>query len=200
MLFLAFTVFIFGLQYFHRRLLLQILSAPLAAWIVPVLVAIHLPLGAFVGMRLIGLSGTNLWMRNVARVGLYFQVLTLLNLLLWVLATGVWRMAHLWRNGAGAPPENPDRRRFLRQTSSAGVGIAAYGVMVGTLQARSDPDIVRQEFPFPDLPAGLDGLRIVQITDIHAGPLMQSGQLARWRRLAEQDQGEEETHSGISPS
>ena len=190
MLFLVFTVVIFGLQFFHCRLLQQIMPRRMVAWIIPGLVAIHLPLGGFVGMRLLGLVGAYDWLRVLARVSLYFQVLTVLNLFLWGLASGIWRMAHLWRNGLGAPPENPDRRKFLRQTSSAGVGIAAYGVMAGTLQARADPEILRHELHFPDLPSGLDGLRLVQLSDLHAGPLMEAGQLERWRRLAEAERPE----------
>jgi predicted MPP superfamily phosphohydrolase len=189
-LFLIFTAFIFGLQYFHRKLLQQILPKRVDRWVAPALLILHLPLAAFVGLRLVGIGGMTTWMRTLARVGLYFQMITVLNLFLWAMATLIWRLAHLWRNGFGAPPENPDRRRFLRQTSAAGASMAAYGAMAGTLQARADPEIVRHEFHFPSLPAGLDGLRLVQISDLHAGPLMHEGQLARWRRLAEAERPE----------
>ena len=188
-LFFTFTVFIIGLQYFHSKLLQQILPRRLVAWVVPFLVVFHLPLGFFVGMRLLG-SGASLWLRTLARLGLYFQMLTVLDLFLWVLAMLIWRLAHLWRTANGAPPENPDRRKFLRQTSAAGAGLAAYGVMAGTIEARSDPEIVRHHFHFPSLPAGLDGLRIVQISDLHAGPLVHPDQVARWRRLAEAERPE----------
>lgn len=190
MLFLTFTVLIFGLQFFHRKLLQQVFPRRLLRWIIPVLVVIHLPLAVYVGMRLVGLSTLSPWLRTLARVGLYFQMLTVLNLFLWLVAMGVWRLAHLWRNGMGVAPENPDRRRFLRQTSAAGASIAAFGAMAGTVQARSDPEITRQEFRFPSLPAGLDGLRIVQLSDLHSGPLMHAGQMERWRRMAEAERPE----------
>ena len=189
-LFLFFTLFILCLQLGHRRLLREVLPLRVLPWIVPVLLLVHVPLGAFVGMRLLGVGAAPLWLRALARFGLYFQMLTLLDLLLWGVAALVWRLAHLWRNGLGVPPENPDRRRFLRQTSAAGAGLAAYGVFAGTIQARSDPEIVRHQFHFPSLPEGLDGLRIVQISDLHAGPLLQAGQMERWRRLAEEERPE----------
>jgi predicted MPP superfamily phosphohydrolase len=190
MLFLTFTVFIIGLQFFHRKLLQQILPMRLVRWITPVLVAVHVPLGTFVGMRLLGAGEARLWLRALARMGLYFQMLTVLDLVLWVLALCVWRLAHLWRTTMGAPPENPDRRKFLRQTSAAGAGLAAYGVLSGSIQARSDPQIIRHQFHFPSLPEGLDGLRIVQLSDLHSGPLLQPGQLERWRMLAEAERPE----------
>jgi hypothetical protein len=43
---------------------------------------------------------------------------------------------------------------------------------------------------FPDLPAGLDGIRLVQISDLHAGPLVSPAQVQRWRRLAEGERPE----------
>ena len=190
MLFLTFTIIIFWLQFFHRKLLRQVFPLRLLGLITPGLVLVHAPLAAFVAMRLLGGGEIATWLRYLARVGLYFQILTVLNLFLWVLALATWRLTHLWRNGMGVPPENPDRRRFLRQTSAAGAGLAAYGAMSGTLQARSDPEIVRLELRFPSLPEGLDGLRIVQLSDLHAGPLMHSGQMDRWRRLAEAERPE----------
>jgi len=105
-------------------------------------------------------------------------------------ATAVWRLGHLWRSGFGVPPENPDRRRFLRQTSAAGASLAAYGVLAGRREALGDPEVVRVELAFPDLPAGLDGLRIVQLSDLHAGPLVHPEQLKRWRRLTEAERPE----------
>jgi hypothetical protein len=190
MLFLTFTVFIVGLQSFHRKLLEQILPRVLIRWILPVLVLVHLPLAAFVAVRLLGAGEGQAWLRPWARVGMYFQILTVFDLILWALSTAIWRLAHLWRTSQGATLENPDRRKFLRQTSVAGAGIAAYGVMSGSIEARSDPEVVRHHFHFPSLPEGLDGLRIVQISDLHSGPLMHPGQLARWRRLAEQERPE----------
>jgi hypothetical protein len=44
--------------------------------------------------------------------------------------------------------------------------------------------------PFPDLPWGLDGLRIAHLSDLHAGPLIGPALLRRWRQLTEREQPE----------
>jgi predicted MPP superfamily phosphohydrolase len=46
--------------------------------------------------------------------------------------------------------------------------IAGYGTFVG----RRNFELREVEFAFPDLPPSLEGLRIAQITDIHAGPYL----------------------------
>jgi predicted MPP superfamily phosphohydrolase len=190
LLFLTFIAMIFCLQFFQRRLLHLILPEGYDHWATPLLLAIHVPLAVFVGFRLAGQGYLTDWLRPLARAGLYFQMLTVLNLFLWLVATVVWRLGHLWRRGFGAPPESPDRRRFLRQTSAAGASLAAYGVVAGHREARNDPEVVRLQLTFADLPAGLDGLRIVQLSDLHAGPLVHLEQLKRWRRMTEAERPE----------
>lgn len=49
-------------------------------------------------------------------------------------------------------------------------GLALLAVLVGTFIAHRGPTIVRLKLPFPDLPEDLEGLRIVQISDLHVGP------------------------------
>ena len=190
MIFLIFITLITGLQILHRRLLHQLFHPRFDRWVLPGLVLIHLPLALYVGSRLTGGAGAVDWLRPWARVGAYFQLLTVMDLLVWAAASLVWRWTHLWRTLAMEPPESPQRRKFLRQTSAVGASLAAYGVMLGKREAEADPDIIRHELSFPDLPPGLDGLRIVQISDLHAGPLVSAEQVQRWRRLAEGERPE----------
>jgi len=190
LIFLVFITLIIGLQVLHRRLLHQIFHPRFDRWVVLALVLIHLPLALFVGVRLTGGGSAAVWLRPWARAGAYFQLLTVMDLLVWAVASLAWRWTHLWRTLSLEPPENPQRRRFLRQTSAVGASMAVFSVMRGRIEAQSDPDIIRHELSFPDLPPGLDGLRIVQISDLHAGPLSSSGQVQRWRRLAEGERPE----------
>jgi hypothetical protein len=190
LIFLIFITLIVGLQLLHRRLLHQLFHPRFDRWVVAALVLVHLPLAVFVGIRLTGNAGAAGWLRPWARIGAYFQLLTVMDLLVWGVASLVWRWTHLWRTLAMDPPESPQRRKFLRQTSAVGASLAAYGVMLGKREAGEDPDIIRQELSFPDLPAGLDGLRIVQLSDLHAGPLVHPDQVQRWRRLAEGERPE----------
>jgi hypothetical protein len=188
LIFLIFITLITGLQILHRRLLHQLFHPRFDRWVLAALVLVHLPLALYMGIRLTGGGTAGVWLRPLARAGAYFQLLTVMDLLVWALASLVWRWAHLWR--ASEAPESPQRRKFLRQTSVLGVALAGYGVMRGSIEARSDPDIIRQELSFPGLPPGLDGLRLVQISDLHAGPLVRAEQVARWRRLAEGERPE----------
>ena len=190
MLFLIFITLIAGLQVLHRRLLHQVFDRRFDRWVVLALVLIHTPLAAYMAFRLTGAGNSVIWLRPLARAGAYFQLVTVMNLLVWAVSSLAWRWTHLWRSPPAEPPEDPQRRKFLRQTSLVGVTLAGFTVVRGTLEARSDPDIIRQELSFPDLPPGLDGLRMVQISDLHAGPLVRAEQVQRWRRLAEGERPE----------
>ena len=201
MIFLIFITLITGLQVLHRRLLHRLFPPRLDHLVLPFLVLVHLPLTLYMLVRLTGGAGSALWLRPFARLGAYFQLLTVMNLLVWALASLVWRWTHLWRRRVAPdtphrraedadPLEDPQRRRFLRQTSATGVGLAVWVGARGRIEAASDPDIVRLELSFPDLPPGLDGLRLVQISDLHAGPLVEAAQVQRWRRLAEGERPE----------
>lgn len=190
MLFVIFIALIVGLQMLHRRLLHQLFHPRFDRWVVLGLVLVHLPLALYVGLRLVGGGTSAVWLRPWARLGAYFQMLTFMDLLVWAVASLVWRYTHRWRTRAVAPPENPQRRRFLRQTSVIGASLAGYGVLRGRMEAQADPDTNRLELKFPDLPPGLDGLRLVQLSDLHAGPLVAPEQVQRWRRLAESERPE----------
>jgi len=190
LLFAIFIALIVGLQMLHRRFLHQLFHPRYDRWVVLGLVLVHLPLALYVGFRLVGGGTSAVWLRPWARLGAYFQMLTVMDLLAWAVASLVWRWTHPWRTLAQAPPENPQRRKFLRQTSLVGASLAGYGVLRGRMEAQADPDITRLELRFPDLPPGLDGLRLVQLSDLHAGPLVAPAQVQRWRRLAESERPE----------
>ncbi|MDR3670225.1 MAG: metallophosphoesterase [Holophaga sp.] len=195
MIFLIFITLITGLQVLHRRLLRQVFHRRFDRWVLAALILIHLPLALYMGVRLTGGGSAGNWLRPMARAGAYFQLLTVMDLLVWAVASLVWRWTHLWRRAPEGQegqesPENPQRRKFLRQTSVVGVTLAGYGAMRGSIEARSDPDIVRLELSFPGLPPGLDGLRLVQLSDLHSGPLVRPEQVERWRRLAQGERPE----------
>ena len=82
------------------------------------------------------------------------------------------------------PGYSPARRAFLHTTQAAllcGPAIATgYGVFI----QRLDISLREQKLAFPDLPMDLDGLRLVQITDIHLSPFLSERELARAVDLA----------------
>ena len=76
------------------------------------------------------------------------------------------------------------RRRFLKSASltAAGTfGFAGYGFS----NALDHPGLRRHTFDLPNLPPEWEGLRILQISDVHAGPYMDVERMARVREMAQ---------------
>lgn len=72
-----------------------------------------------------------------------------------------------------APVVNEDRRRFLAQTMAGGAFLAGGGLAAfGSWRAFSPPLVTELAVKIPKLPRALDGLTIVQLTDIHVGPFI----------------------------
>ncbi len=100
-------------------------------------------------------------------------------LLLAVLSLGGVRKLTGWlerRRAAGAAPApvSEERREFLaRATAGAALvatgGVASYGVW----RAYTAPVVNEVAVRLPGLPKALDGFTIVQLSDIHVGPLIQ---------------------------
>ena len=61
------------------------------------------------------------------------------------------------------------RRQFLARATyvyaAAGLGLSSYGIW----SAERLPVVTRRTLFFPDLPPGLDGIRIAHLSDVHAG-------------------------------
>ncbi|HYL55308.1 MAG TPA: metallophosphoesterase [Gemmatimonadales bacterium] len=68
-----------------------------------------------------------------------------------------------------APGSLLSRRRFLARATytyaAAGTALSAHGIW----SAYRLPTVTRRTLWFPDLPAGLDGLRLLHLSDLHAG-------------------------------
>ncbi len=202
MSFLIALILIVLIQWFHLRLLR--LELPERAyrrlpWILGVL---HLPLILFALMRAIGIDGHGALplLRALARAGFYFQAFTALHLIIAMLVEVAWQIFHRVVPEEKGPdidtdadeevPVDPGRRAFLRTAAIASTGAAAALSVGGSRQAYGDPEITRRAFFFNDLPAGLDGLRIAHLSDLHAGPLVSPGTLRRWRDLTERERPE----------
>jgi predicted MPP superfamily phosphohydrolase len=93
---------------------------------------------------------------------------------LYILARALRRAWYIVRERWGHAPRTTDdarlsRRQFLARATysyaAAGLGLSAYGIW----SAERLPTVTRQVLVFPDLPPGLEGLRIAQISDVHAG-------------------------------
>ena len=187
------------LQYLHLRLLRLEMPDRIQKGLPWALLLLHLPVVLYALLRFSvpGAHALPPLLRHLARLGFYFQAVTVLHLILAMGAELLWRV---WRRAEAAPEPresedeaggvDPGRRAFLRTAGVASVGAAAALGVAGAREAYADPEITRQALFFPDLPEGLDGLRLVQLSDLHAGPLIGPGLLRRWRELAERERPE----------
>src|SRR5690606_35279366 len=73
----------------------------------------------------------------------------------------------------GMLPKDPERRGFVGRLLAGGVALAAFATgAAGLLHAARGPRVKRVRVPLGKLPAGADGYRIAQLTDIHIGPTL----------------------------
>lgn len=104
----------------------------------------------------------------------------------YVLGKAVWRfgglaVSNLRASPTAQPLNRPtdlSRRQFLARATyayaAAGLGLSAYGIW----GAERLPSVTRRTLVLPDLPVGLDGLRIAHISDVHAGIHMSGEKMA----------------------
>ncbi len=149
-----------------------------------------LGLAAAVAGRVIG----NTWPATASAFGvlggLVSVSLIITSVLLWpyeVVRAGVGLFQKLQRRSLGtastpgtAPSIHAARRTFLNQTIvggavSLGTGTATYGTLLG----RHDYRVEEVPVTLAKLPASLDGLRVMQISDIHVGLFVAESELRR---------------------
>ena len=144
-----------------------------AVWAVVVVVAVLLPAGMALGRA----DGPGPWADGVAMLA--YGVFGFLSVVLagmlgidLVRFAGRGGLALLERSGlVGAESFDPERRATLLALAKAGVlGFAGVVVAVGYREARSLARTVEVDIPVAGLPPALEGLRIVQLSDIHVGP------------------------------
>jgi predicted MPP superfamily phosphohydrolase len=83
------------------------------------------------------------------------------------------RFSRARRASSDRAEHDPARRRFL--SHALHVGVATGGALTtgyGVFRAFTPPEITEVAVRVPKLPRALDGLTIVQLTDVHVGPLI----------------------------
>jgi len=105
----------------------------------------------------------------------------------------IWRLLHAAAKNSPAPPASaaasshgvaetvpdPGRRYFFRAATAAAGAAPFLTTMYGFAAERLNYQVRRIEIPLPNLPAALDGMQIVQISDIHLSGYMSPKQLRR---------------------
>lgn len=92
-------------------------------------------------------------------------------LILFMMALDILSLVHRFGVEKKKIPEiNPERRKFFRQVLSFG-GVASVGLATATSYESSfHPKIRKVNVPLKSEHAGISGLKIVQLSDIHIGP------------------------------
>jgi predicted MPP superfamily phosphohydrolase len=109
-------------------------------------------------------------------------------ILLWGVLSILWLAAYgltvLLSSGVPVSSHGPARRNFLRvaQVALFGAPVAATGY--GMFIQRFRLSLREQRIILPTLPETLNGLRVVQLTDIHLSPFLSEGELAQAVALA----------------
>jgi predicted MPP superfamily phosphohydrolase len=139
-----------------------------------------LGIAVFDGLLLLGyiLSFGNIFslLRFPRNTGAILSAVTLFYLLLAsAVLTLHWLRQLLAKPTGGA---DPGRRRVLAAAGNAALAVPVAVLGYGSFIERLDFRIREIEVPVPDLPPPLEGLRIVQLTDIHLSPFLSEKQLA----------------------
>ena len=92
--------------------------------------------------------------------------------------TLIYRISRALRPKATEPPTQPARRQFLRVAAGAAYAAPAAVACAAILQ-RMDLRTREVELRIPGLPKDLDGLRMVQLSDIHLGQFVSRRDLRR---------------------
>ncbi len=112
--------------------------------------------------------------------GLVWLAMTWLGLLLFLtlalgtadLARGVWQVGRAWSH---AEPLLPERRQAIARLLAGSAALVAGSLGLWALRAGlGSVTVKRVEVSLARLPAALSGTRIVQLSDVHVGPTIQS--------------------------
>ncbi|MSV34018.1 MAG: metallophosphoesterase [Bryobacterales bacterium] len=99
----------------------------------------------------------------------------------WMLVSLSWLLGFAivrWLAKRSAAPHSATRRHFLRTAHAA--AFAAPPAVVGAMFVqRNRIELREHKIEIPGLPPALDGLRLVQLTDIHMGPFLSRRDLKR---------------------
>jgi uncharacterized protein len=127
--------------------------------------AAAMPLAMILGRRHLGLERFLAWPAFVW-MGLMFLLLVAL-----AGADAVRLVFWLARQSVGSAPLDPERRTVIARLSASTVAALSGGLgLLAVRGARGPIAVHRVEVGLTRLPRAHDGLRIVQITDIHVGP------------------------------
>src|SRR5579872_5919270 len=99
----------------------------------------------------------------------------------WALLSLCWLVGYpvLWIGSRMHRGHSPARRLFFKTACTAVLAVPPAVVGYGVFIERHQLLLREQKLEFPDLPPDLDGLRLVQLSDIHLSPFLSLDELRR---------------------
>ena len=140
----------------------------IAIWTIGSLVPIAMIAGRLVGLEV----ATAIMWPAYSYMGFYILLLTfsLLRSAVMGIVRLVDQLRGVKKGTAPLGPVDPTKRRLFTNATSLGVlGLSGGLAGVGYREARRLAEIVEVSVPIKDLPANLEGFKIVQVSDIHVG-------------------------------
>jgi uncharacterized protein len=116
------------------------------------------------------------WVRLPKRVDAYVEAAALTYLLFATAAVSLRSIVRFFGRRWNAEAD-PGRRRILQLATRAAVAAPAAVLGYGTFIQRRDFQAREIDLPIDGLPQDLEGLRILQISDIHRGPFLSDADL-----------------------
>lgn len=118
------------------------------------------------------------WLRLPPRIGAFLAAFAIAYLL--IASSAVIARAAAERATRRLPKgADPGRRALLRTATTAAIAGPAAVLGYGTFIERMDLHVREIDLPFPDLHPDLDGVRILQLSDIHRGAFLSDRDLRR---------------------
>lgn len=99
----------------------------------------------------------------------------------WIISTGANKLfVFVQQNETGSTPVDLERRQFLLVSINWAIfGMTGILGTVGIVQALRQAEIIRHTISLKKLPLALNGLKIVQISDLHVGPTIKADYVKR---------------------
>jgi predicted MPP superfamily phosphohydrolase len=134
--------------------------------------------GAGIGLLLIGLLFGVSYLQPLAPKGSWWHWLRGAGIVWGMILAGIYLAALLCRKMRVLDPDfRPERRRFIQMARvalfAAPVTVAGYGVFIERNRVR----LQEINVPVPGLPRDLDGIRLVQLSDIHFSAFLRAPEL-----------------------
>jgi predicted MPP superfamily phosphohydrolase len=177
------TLFFLAQRFWYRRALSVVQRAASPRWrrvgrwaLTLVAALIVLTLADRLFFHVLSRRGVFSWLLQITQLWLFASSLAFLAIEAVHCFEWTWSKVNQRTSSA---PVDVERRAFFKYAGYAAGSVPLIAGIYGFAEERFDFRVRRTEVPVANLPAALDGFRIVQLSDIHIGDFMPAGQVRR---------------------